>query len=88
MSNEYWIWEVTFRTSDSSGESMVVAPDMDAAKESVASAVEGIDAFENVEQTDAIPASIAEQRFDGYMPRLRAARDTVDAITRPVRRRE
>lgn len=71
MPNEYWIWKVTYRSGGTASESMVVAPDMDAVKRSVESAVAGIVTFEHVERGDSIPSSAAEQHFDGYCPRLR-----------------
>ncbi|WP_273835101.1 hypothetical protein [Halococcus sp. PRR34] len=74
MTLPHWFWCVRFQSSSGGGETLVVAPHPAAAKQSVAAGID-IVAFGGVEPRERVPQSMAEQRFDGYYPGVRAALD-------------
>jgi hypothetical protein len=56
-----------------SGETFVAAPHPAGAKLSVAASIETITAYEEVKPLDPVPLATAEQRFDGYYPRVQSS---------------
>lgn len=66
-----WFWRVHFCTPDGGGETLVVAPHPAGAKQSIASGVEIVTTFDNVEPLKRVSPSIAAQSFDGYYPGVR-----------------
>ena len=70
-----WFWRVRFRTADNAGETLVVAPHRAAAKQAIATPAARVTAYESAEPRERVPASVADQRFGGYYPGVRAALD-------------
>lgn len=87
MTKTYWAWRVTFHTTDAPGETFVVAASREDAQQSVAATVGDIESIDVVEQCDGIPATVAEQHFDGYCPRIRAVFSSMSYLTRKIRPR-
>lgn len=71
----HWFWRVRFRTSNGSGETLVVAPHPAGAKKSVIGSID-ITTFESVVPKERVPQAMAEQRFGGYYPSVRGALTT------------
>lgn len=85
MTLPYWVWQVSFQTASSPGESTVVAPHPAAAKQSVAAAIDGIETFDSVLAGKRFSTTHAEQRFDGYAPRLHTVSASVESARATVR---
>lgn len=84
MSYPFWIWTVRFKTSDTTGESMVIATHPAAAKRSVAAGLADIETFERPRAEARVPPAVANQHFDGYAPRLRRVVDSITTVRSTV----